>query len=128
MEQNNGRVAVGKLADLAVLSQDIFTVPPPELPETRAVLTLVGGKIVLDTRGVGALRERHLIDRAAAKERIPTKGWVTRDRCERLGSPPQSLHRRILVSLEKPEDVCDRLWRPGSMPFYKCGCGFFQIA
>jgi hypothetical protein len=56
MEQNNGRVAVGKLADLAVLSQDIFTVPPPELPETRAVLTLVGGKIVLDTRGVGALR------------------------------------------------------------------------
>jgi hypothetical protein len=56
MEQDKGSVAVGTLADLAVLSQDIFTVPPPELPKTRAVLTLVGGKIVLDTRGVGALR------------------------------------------------------------------------
>jgi predicted amidohydrolase YtcJ len=50
MEQNKGSIAVGKLADLAVLSQDIFTVPPQELPKTRAVLTLVGGKIVLDTR------------------------------------------------------------------------------
>lgn len=30
--------------------QPVFTVPPQELPKTRAVLTLVGGKIVLDTR------------------------------------------------------------------------------
>lgn len=56
MEKDKGSITVGKLADLAVLSQDIFTVPPPELPKTRAVLTLVGGKIVLDTRADGALR------------------------------------------------------------------------
>jgi predicted amidohydrolase YtcJ len=49
-EKDKGSIAVGKLADLAVLSQDIFTVPSPELPKTRAVLTLVGGKIVVDTR------------------------------------------------------------------------------
>ena len=48
-EKDKGTIAVEKLADLAVLSQDIFTVPPSELPKTRAVLTLVGGKIVLDT-------------------------------------------------------------------------------
>ncbi len=54
MEKNKGSIAVGKLADLAVLSQDIFTVPPPEMPKTRAVLTLVGGKIVVDTRSAGA--------------------------------------------------------------------------
>ncbi len=48
-ENDKGSIRVGKLADLAVLSQDIFTVPPPELPKTRAVLTLVGGKIVVDT-------------------------------------------------------------------------------
>jgi predicted amidohydrolase YtcJ len=48
-ENDKGSIAVGKLADLAVLSQDIFTAPPSELPKTRAVLTLVGGKIVLNT-------------------------------------------------------------------------------
>lgn len=50
MEKDKGSIAVGKLADLAVLSQDIFTVPPQELPKTQAVLTLVGGKIVVDRR------------------------------------------------------------------------------
>jgi predicted amidohydrolase YtcJ len=34
------------LADLAVLSQDIFEVPPPALPETRSAITIVGGKVV----------------------------------------------------------------------------------
>jgi len=49
-EQDKGTLAAGKLADLAVLSQDIFTVPPPEVPKTVSVLTLVGGKIVHDSR------------------------------------------------------------------------------
>ena len=31
-----GQLALGMLADLAVLSVDIFTVPPPELPRSRA--------------------------------------------------------------------------------------------
>jgi hypothetical protein len=31
-----------------VLSQDIFSVPLPELPKTKALLTLVGGKVVYD--------------------------------------------------------------------------------
>jgi predicted amidohydrolase YtcJ len=39
-----------KLADLAVLSQDIFTVAPPDLPKTESVLTMVGGKIVYDAK------------------------------------------------------------------------------
>jgi hypothetical protein len=56
MEKDKGSIAVGKLADLAVLSQDIFTVPPQELPKTQAVLTLVGGKIVLDRRADAAVR------------------------------------------------------------------------
>jgi hypothetical protein len=38
----------GMLADLAVLSQDISTVPPPALPATTSVLTMVGGKVVCD--------------------------------------------------------------------------------
>jgi predicted amidohydrolase YtcJ len=41
-----GTLEVGKLADLAVLSQDIFSVPPDTIGKTRVVTTLVGGKIV----------------------------------------------------------------------------------
>ena len=41
------------LADVAVLSQDIFTVPVDALPRTESVMTLVGGKIVWDA---GVLR------------------------------------------------------------------------
>jgi predicted amidohydrolase YtcJ len=47
-EHEKGTLAVGMLADLAVLSQDIFTVPLAQLPETRSVLTLVDGRVVHD--------------------------------------------------------------------------------
>ncbi|MGC1520581.1 MAG: amidohydrolase [Steroidobacteraceae bacterium] len=41
-----GTLEVGKLADLAVLSQDIFSVPPETIGKTRVLTTMVGGKIV----------------------------------------------------------------------------------
>jgi predicted amidohydrolase YtcJ len=41
-----GTLEVGKLADMAVLSQDIFTVNPLSIAKTRVTMTLVGGKIV----------------------------------------------------------------------------------
>ncbi|MGA8639783.1 MAG: amidohydrolase family protein [Candidatus Sulfotelmatobacter sp.] len=47
-EKDKGSLEPGKLADLAVLSQDIFSVPTAELPKTQSVLTLVGGKTVYD--------------------------------------------------------------------------------
>ena len=47
-EAEKGNLAPGKLADLAVLSADLFQVPPPELPTTTSLLTLVGGKIACD--------------------------------------------------------------------------------
>lgn len=49
-EKDKGSLEPGKLADLAVLSQDIFKVPPDDLPKTESVLTLVNGKIVYDAR------------------------------------------------------------------------------
>jgi len=45
-ENEKGTIEPGKLADIAVLSQDVFTVPIPELPKTVSVLTMVGGKVV----------------------------------------------------------------------------------
>ncbi|HEY0702618.1 MAG TPA: amidohydrolase family protein, partial [Candidatus Acidoferrales bacterium] len=47
-EKDKGSITAGKLADLAVLSQDIFTVPVPDMPKTVSVLTIVGGKTVYD--------------------------------------------------------------------------------
>jgi predicted amidohydrolase YtcJ len=41
-----GTLEAGKFADLAVLSQDIFTAPPKTVGKTTVVLTLVGGRIV----------------------------------------------------------------------------------
>jgi predicted amidohydrolase YtcJ len=51
-EKDLGSLVVGKLADLAVLSQDIFTVAAPDLPKTESVLTMVGGTIVYDAQVV----------------------------------------------------------------------------
>jgi predicted amidohydrolase YtcJ len=52
-EKEKGSLEPGKLADLAVLSQDIFSVPFSDLPKTESVLTLVGGRIVYDAKVVG---------------------------------------------------------------------------
>src|SRR5262249_2567627 len=51
-DKDKGSLEPGKFADLAVLSQDIFSVPPPELPKTESVLTMVGGKIVYDAKAL----------------------------------------------------------------------------
>jgi predicted amidohydrolase YtcJ len=40
-----GTLEVGKLADLAALSQDIFSVPPETIGKTRVLTTMVGGKV-----------------------------------------------------------------------------------
>jgi predicted amidohydrolase YtcJ len=45
-EDKLGTLEVDKEADLAVLSQDIFSVAPQELAKTHVVMTMVGGKIV----------------------------------------------------------------------------------
>lgn len=45
-EQEKGSVARGKLADLVVLSEDIFDVAPETWPEVTVETTIVGGHIV----------------------------------------------------------------------------------
>jgi predicted amidohydrolase YtcJ len=50
METRKGTLAPGMLADLAILSQDIFKVPVPELPKTTSVLTMMNGKVVFESK------------------------------------------------------------------------------
>jgi predicted amidohydrolase YtcJ len=45
-ERQKGTIAPGMLADVALLSQDIFTVPAADLPRTTSVLTIVNGRVV----------------------------------------------------------------------------------
>jgi predicted amidohydrolase YtcJ len=45
-ENDKGTLEPGEFADLAVLSQDIFKIPPQEIPKTESLLTIVGGKVV----------------------------------------------------------------------------------
>ncbi len=47
-EDRKGMLRPGYLADLVVLSRDIFAVPPREILDTRPVLTVVGGRVVFD--------------------------------------------------------------------------------
>ena len=47
-ENEKGTIAAGKLADIAVLSQDIFKVELPDIPDTHSILTIVDGAIVYD--------------------------------------------------------------------------------
>ena len=49
-EKDKGSLEPGKLADLAVLSQDIIKVSAGDLPKTESVLTMVGGKVVYDAK------------------------------------------------------------------------------
>jgi predicted amidohydrolase YtcJ/beta-lactamase class A len=45
-ERDKGTLEPGKLADVVVLSQDIFRVSPDEIPKTKVVYTVVGGRVV----------------------------------------------------------------------------------
>jgi predicted amidohydrolase YtcJ len=45
-EKTAGSLEPGKIADLIVLSQDLFMIEPTEIGKTEVLLTMVGGKIV----------------------------------------------------------------------------------
>ncbi|MFN7101348.1 MAG: amidohydrolase [Pseudorhizobium sp.] len=45
-EGKKGRIQAGQLADLALLSEDYFSVPELDIVHLRSILTILGGKIV----------------------------------------------------------------------------------
>ncbi len=45
-EDSRGSLETGKLADLAVLSDDLLTVPEDDIPALNSILTMVGGEVV----------------------------------------------------------------------------------
>jgi predicted amidohydrolase YtcJ len=45
-EKTEGSIEVGKLADLIIVSQNIFDVNPHEIGQTKVIATIVGGRLV----------------------------------------------------------------------------------
>lgn len=55
-ESRKGTITAGKLADLVILSHDLLTIAPRQILDTKAVLTMVGGRIVHDSGALGLAR------------------------------------------------------------------------
>jgi predicted amidohydrolase YtcJ len=49
-EKQIGSLEAGKLADLVVLDRDYLTVPADDIRNITAVLTMVGGRVVFESR------------------------------------------------------------------------------
>jgi predicted amidohydrolase YtcJ len=49
-EQEKGSISPGKLADMVLLSDDIFAIAPETIRQVKVLTTIVGGKIVWDTQ------------------------------------------------------------------------------
>ena len=45
-ECEKGTIARGKLADLVILSDDVFSIPPASIKDVKVLTTVVGGKVV----------------------------------------------------------------------------------
>ena len=45
-ENEKGSIAPGKLGDVVVLSDDLFTIPPAQIKDAHVVMTIVGGNVV----------------------------------------------------------------------------------
>jgi predicted amidohydrolase YtcJ len=45
-ENDKGTVARGKLADLVILSDDLFAIPPARIKDVKVLTTIVGGRVV----------------------------------------------------------------------------------
>lgn len=50
-EQEKGTIEPGKLADLVILSKDIFRIQPKEIADTHVLLTVMDGRVVFDRLG-----------------------------------------------------------------------------
>ena len=50
LEKEKGRIAVGQLADIIVLSNDLTKIPPPQILRTDVVMTFVGGRVVYEKK------------------------------------------------------------------------------
>ena len=56
-EKTEGSLAPGKVADLIVISRDLFKIEPTEISKTQVLLTMVGGKVVYESPGWNSTKD-----------------------------------------------------------------------
>ncbi len=49
-EKEKGSLSIGKLADMVILSDDIFAIDPKKIRDAKVVMTILGGNVVYDAR------------------------------------------------------------------------------
>ena len=84
-EKDKGTISPGKLADVVVLSEDLFRIPPERIKDARVEITIVGGRVVYkpDCWGVpcGAFGDepaaRRTRDRVATRAAPYSQGWTS---------------------------------------------------
>jgi predicted amidohydrolase YtcJ len=54
-EKEKGSLVAGKLADLVILSDDIFSIEPMKIRDVKVLKTIVGGRVVFDREQSGAV-------------------------------------------------------------------------
>ena len=50
-EKEKGSIAPGKLADVVLLSDDIFQIEPAKIADVQVDMTMVGGKVIWERQG-----------------------------------------------------------------------------
>ena len=59
-EEIKGTLEVGKLADMVVLSQDLFEIEPDQILSTEVLYTILGGRIVYENGLIGRNVGNHI--------------------------------------------------------------------
>jgi predicted amidohydrolase YtcJ len=119
-----GALAPGQLADLAVLSNDYFSIPQEEIKHLESVLTIVGGKIVYATEEFSKLAPPPL---PVSPDWSPVKeyGGYAKTPSQTLGAA----HCAACSPVEAPSDGRTRshLQVLGEFGLWELGCDCFAF-
>jgi predicted amidohydrolase YtcJ len=80
-EKEEGSIMAGKLADLILVSPNIFEVEPSRISETRVTLTMVGGRVVFEARSAGSRPPRRGPGGASTWHVFNLSGIMAGQRC-----------------------------------------------
>jgi predicted amidohydrolase YtcJ len=83
-ENEKGSITPGKLADMVLLRDDIFTIDPARIRDVRVLMTFVGGKKVWDATEIAAAAQSTSTQASRMDDRVPLG---TFDRVKERHSP-----------------------------------------
>jgi len=121
-EGKKGSIALGQLADLAVLSADYFSISDEDIKRLESVLTLVGGKVVYAAREFSKLAPPPL---PASPDWSPVKyyGGYQQPWDARAGAPDRAARSAIEPNARQKA----HRWVRGEAGLWSLGCDCFAF-